>query len=234
MDHNVKILDNDYGINIVFLRSNHYINITRLCAPMKKSFTNWKALKNSKYIMNSISIEENIDIDDLTFRIYKNKYSVYYHGIFVHPKLLKYVLSWISDEYYAKVYSIINAYDENILKNTVLTLYVNYIYCLKQEDMLYKAIHHRNKTYHRLLKTIPNVVNEYETLYDSYKGEECAICMEPVYAKPIKSSFFGVLSHCNHVFCIECIDRWKKQNNKCPVCRTIFVSVTKSRFFYKG
>jgi hypothetical protein len=41
---------------------------------------------------------------------------------------------------------------------------------------------------------------------------ECPICFE----KPVKKCRE---LNCNHIFCYECIDKWFKNNNTCPICK---------------
>src|SRR5690606_14773047 len=40
----------------------------------------------------------------------------------------------------------------------------------------------------------------------------CTICMSLLY-EPIQLS-------CKHLFCMWCMDRWKEQQNFCPLCKT--------------
>ncbi|NWR06563.1 MKRN2 ligase, partial [Paradoxornis webbianus] len=57
----------------------------------------------------------------------------------------------------------------------------------------------------------------------------CSICMEVVYEKPSASERrFGILSNCNHTYCLSCIRQWRcaKQfenpiRGSCPECRVI-------------
>lgn len=44
---------------------------------------------------------------------------------------------------------------------------------------------------------------------------KCVICLDNVY----KTNHIKTL--CNHLFHNECLDNWKKNNRKCPLCRTI-------------
>ena len=55
------------------------------------------------------------------------------------------------------------------------------------------------------------------------EGKECGICLEIVLAK---GNQFGVLSGCNHTFCLTCIREWrsveeldKSVKRSCPLCR---------------
>ena len=42
------------------------------------------------------------------------------------------------------------------------------------------------------------------------KDLTCGICMEVVYQKTVSSERrFGLLSNCNHVFCLTCIRKWR-------------------------
>lgn len=40
---------------------------------------------------------------------------------------------------------------------------------------------------------------------------ECSICY--------KNINYSTILRCSHVFCTECIDIWRSQNNSCPMCR---------------
>ncbi len=42
--------------------------------------------------------------------------------------------------------------------------------------------------------------------------EPCAICLEDI-KEPHKTK-------CNHVFCKDCIVKWRKKKKDCPLCRT--------------
>ena len=42
------------------------------------------------------------------------------------------------------------------------------------------------------------------------KGKSCGICMEVIMEKsPKAEQRFGLLSNCNHVFCLSCIRKWR-------------------------
>ena len=42
------------------------------------------------------------------------------------------------------------------------------------------------------------------------KSKDCGICMEEVINKnPVAERRFGILSNCNHCFCLECIRKWR-------------------------
>ncbi|CAD5124876.1 DgyrCDS13128 [Dimorphilus gyrociliatus] len=68
------------------------------------------------------------------------------------------------------------------------------------------------------------------------KDKVCGVCMEKVLdKKPASDARFGILSHCNHVFCLSCIRRWRGQDKfekrvvrACPECRVCSNFVTPS------
>ncbi|XP_038067207.1 probable E3 ubiquitin-protein ligase makorin-1 isoform X2 [Patiria miniata] len=67
----------------------------------------------------------------------------------------------------------------------------------------------------------------------------CCICMEVILEKsPAKERKFGLLSNCNHPYCLSCIRKWRsaKQYEKkvvraCPTCRVPSPFVTPSDFW---
>ncbi|XP_029456648.1 probable E3 ubiquitin-protein ligase makorin-2 isoform X2 [Rhinatrema bivittatum] len=65
--------------------------------------------------------------------------------------------------------------------------------------------------------------------FQASQEKVCSICMEVVYDKPSASERrFGILSNCNHTYCLSCIRKWRcaKQFENpviksCPECRVI-------------
>nr|KAF6469935.1 makorin ring finger protein 1 [Molossus molossus] len=59
------------------------------------------------------------------------------------------------------------------------------------------------------------------------KDKVCGICMEVVFEKANPSERrFGILSNCNHTYCLKCIRKWRSANQfeskiikSCPECR---------------
>jgi len=71
---------------------------------------------------------------------------------------------------------------------------------------------------------------------------ECGICLEVVMDKPKR---FGLMSGCDHPFCLDCIKSWRNQAAKdmtnpstqvktCPTCRTESLFVTPSFIYCTG
>lgn len=68
------------------------------------------------------------------------------------------------------------------------------------------------------------------------EGVTCGICLDVVRSKQNPSEQrFGILTDCNHAFCLSCIRRWRntslstnKVNRTCPICRVPSAFVTPS------
>lgn len=71
------------------------------------------------------------------------------------------------------------------------------------------------------------------------KDKVCGICMDTVVdKKPITSSRFGILEKCNHIFCIDCIRKWRgtkqfetRTIRACPECRVSSDFVVPSKYW---
>lgn len=71
------------------------------------------------------------------------------------------------------------------------------------------------------------------------KDKACGICMEIVMEKqPSSEQRFGIMSDCNHIFCLSCIRKWRgaKQFERkivraCPECRVNSNFVTPSKYW---
>ncbi|XP_019437110.1 PREDICTED: zinc finger CCCH domain-containing protein 69-like isoform X1 [Lupinus angustifolius] len=73
---------------------------------------------------------------------------------------------------------------------------------------------------------------------------ECSVCLERVLSKPTAAERkFGVLSECDHPFCISCIRNWRSSNptlgmdvnstlRACPICRKLSYFVIPSVIWY--
>lgn len=73
---------------------------------------------------------------------------------------------------------------------------------------------------------------------------ECSVCLERVLSKPTAAERkFGLLSECDHPFCISCIRNWRSSNptlgmdvnstlRACPICRKLSYFVVPSVIWY--
>ncbi|XP_068643514.1 E3 ubiquitin-protein ligase makorin-like [Aristolochia californica] len=73
---------------------------------------------------------------------------------------------------------------------------------------------------------------------------ECSVCLDHVLSKPTAAERkFGILSECNHPFCIACIRNWRSNSptsgmdvnsalRACPICRKLSYFVIPSVIWY--
>ncbi|XP_057524034.1 E3 ubiquitin-protein ligase makorin [Amaranthus tricolor] len=72
---------------------------------------------------------------------------------------------------------------------------------------------------------------------------ECSVCLERVLTKPVGERKFGLLSECDHPFCISCIRGWRNSSpssgmdvnstlRACPICRKLSYFVIPSVIWY--
>ncbi|XP_078517549.1 E3 ubiquitin-protein ligase makorin-2 [Lissotriton helveticus] len=74
--------------------------------------------------------------------------------------------------------------------------------------------------------------------FQASQDKVCSICMEVVYEKAPSERRFGILSNCNHTYCLACIRQWRcaKQFENpiiksCPECRVVSEFVIPSSYW---
>ncbi|KAJ7949152.1 Zinc finger CCCH domain-containing protein 69 [Quillaja saponaria] len=95
------------------------------------------------------------------------------------------------------------------------------------------------------MKTCEKMQKHLESLKSS-QDIECSVCLERVLSKPTAAERkFGLLSECDHPFCISCIRNWRSSspttgldiNNTvraCPICRKVSYFVIPSVIWYSS
>ncbi|XP_034657905.1 probable E3 ubiquitin-protein ligase makorin-1 [Drosophila subobscura] len=70
------------------------------------------------------------------------------------------------------------------------------------------------------------------------KDKTCGICFDTIMEKAGREKRFGILPNCNHIFCLECIRKWRqakqfehKITRACPECRVCSDFVCPSAFW---
>ncbi|XP_058788513.1 putative RING-type E3 ubiquitin transferase C3H69 isoform X1 [Vicia villosa] len=93
------------------------------------------------------------------------------------------------------------------------------------------------------MKSCENKQKHLEALKKSQEVE-CCVCLERVLSKPTAAERkFGLLSECDHPFCISCIRNWRSSNptlgmdvnstlRACPICRKLSYFVVPSVIWY--
>lgn len=87
----------------------------------------------------------------------------------------------------------------------------------------------------KLMKSLPQDVQ------DASKNVECGICLEVI---ANKGNRFGLMTGCDHAFCIGCIRLWRNKSNDlsnpsamvkaCPTCRTDSLFIIPSLIYCTG
>jgi len=87
----------------------------------------------------------------------------------------------------------------------------------------------------KLMKSLPQEVQ------DASASVECGICLEII---ANKGDRFGLMTGCDHAFCINCIRSWRNKSNDisnpsamvkaCPTCRSDSLFILPSLFYCTG
>nr|XP_008349950.2 putative RING-type E3 ubiquitin transferase C3H69 isoform X1 [Malus domestica] len=95
------------------------------------------------------------------------------------------------------------------------------------------------------MKTCEEKQKQLEALKRSQEIE-CSVCLERVLSKPtVAERKFGILSECDHPFCISCIRNWRSSSptsgmdvnsalRACPICRKLSYFVIPSVIWYNS
>ncbi|KAJ6637886.1 E3 ubiquitin-protein ligase makorin-1, partial [Pseudolycoriella hygida] len=104
-------------------------------------------------------------------------------------------------------------------------------YCLDPTDKQQRKQHHT--------ECIQQHENEMELAFaiSRSRDKSCGICFEVIMEKA-REQRFGILPNCNHIFCLECIRKWRQEKQfetkiirACPECRTTSDFVCPSAFW---
>lgn len=113
-----------FDFEVIIMKSNGYINASKLCNNDNKRFTNWKENLNSRYLI--AEIVSLTGIPEGSILINKNEIENNLKGIYVHNLLIPHIISWLSPKFAIKVSNIINNYaiykfkkENEILKNNL-------------------------------------------------------------------------------------------------------------------
>jgi len=91
------------------MKSNGYINATKICKDGGKILGNWNENLFSKQLIKELSLTIGLPIVNLTILI-KQGGNQQITGTYVHPKLIPHIASWISPKFALMVSDIINEY----------------------------------------------------------------------------------------------------------------------------
>jgi hypothetical protein len=98
-----KYLEHD----VIIMRKNGYVNITKLCQQYGKLFKNWLGNDSSKELVSFVSSLAEISADVLMVLV-KGGQLPETRGTYVHPRLAPHIASWISPKVGVIVADIVN------------------------------------------------------------------------------------------------------------------------------
>lgn len=147
----MKLLD----VEVVIMRSNGFVNITRLCNSEGKNFNDWKQLESSKRLLNVL--KDNCELHDPIINIKRTRIKI--NGEYVSQLLLDYVIPWISPYITTRVSILMRYYRRCIALNIETEKDIEY----SQE--LQNQISNIDEVYDKFIKDISNHFKEIETSY---------------------------------------------------------------------
>ncbi|AYP74139.1 p28-like protein [Fowlpox virus] len=120
-------------VSLIIMKSNNYINASRLCESQNRDFRNWKRLMASKFLIRDVKeINKHLKIPNNKMIIEvadTNSKNCITSGFYVHQDLIYPIAYWISPIFAVKVNKIINYY-----------LYNEYEIMIKDTRTLYNEI----------------------------------------------------------------------------------------------
>lgn len=93
----------------------------------------------------------------------------------------------------------------------------------------------RCRNLHQNTDTSSDAMKEVTAKKSSLEGNECGICMDPA-----PNALYGLMSHCDCKFCLNCIRKWRNvaksadQVRLCPLCRVASSCVIPSKEYLEG
>nr|WCB87133.1 CPPV322 N1R/p28-like protein [Cooks petrelpox virus] len=198
----MKLLD----VEVVIMRSNGFVNITRLCNSEGKNFNDWKQLESSKRLLNVL--KDNCELHDPIINIKRTRIKI--NGEYVSQLLLDYVIPWISPYITTRVSILMRYYRRCIALNIETEKDIEY----SQE--LQNQISNIDEVYDKFIKDISNHFKEIETSYYNKLSTYLLKKAERVLEKDYSKEQDVENNEDNHIDeMIDSIESEIKENNRC-------------------
>ncbi|AID46969.1 N1R/p28 family protein [Penguinpox virus] len=200
----MKLLD----VEVIIMRSNGFVNITRLCNSEGKNFNDWKQLESSKRLLNVL--KDNCELHDPIINIKRTRIKI--NGEYVSQLLLDYVIPWISPYITTRVSILMRYYRRCIALNIETEKDIDY----SQE--LQNQISNVDEVYKKCIKDISNHFKEIETSYYNKLSTYLLKKAERVLEKDYSKEQYVDNNEDNHIDeMIDSIESEIKENNRCYV-----------------
>ena len=106
------------GNEVIIMKQNGYVNISKLCTEHNKKFNDWKRLKRSVELMEFLSASAGIPADGL---VLNPSEKIDLRGSYVHPEIAPDVAAWISPIIGITVSRIVNSFQVRELREQIDT-----------------------------------------------------------------------------------------------------------------
>ena len=119
-ENNEEFMTGSYnGISIIYRNEDKYVNVSKLCNKVNKSFYDFKRGKKWQQIIQYWTENEGVGNFRPLYELHKNYRNA--QGIYIHPDLIHFVAEWVSIEYAFKVKRIMDLINErNQIENKSL------------------------------------------------------------------------------------------------------------------
>ncbi|KAF5283448.1 hypothetical protein FQA39_LY04824 [Lamprigera yunnana] len=118
--------------------------------------------------------------------------------------------------------------------------YCRYIHGDKCNICCHCVLHPKNQEERELHRQncLAKYMEDNHRLMTRSQNKTCSICFDVILEKEFDERRFGILSNCNHCFCLSCIRRWRQARQfghkvikACPECRVTSDFVCPSRYW---
>ena len=107
-------LENEQIFNVLFRKSDGYINVTKLCKDGNKNYFNWKKSNHSTKLLQAFQ-KKYPDTELLQLVNGGRNYKI--SGTYAHPDMVSHIASWISEEFAVMISFIIQEWRNISTKN---------------------------------------------------------------------------------------------------------------------
>lgn len=161
-----EIINNYLGLKVIMMKSNRYINITKLCTQPDQYENIIKSKKYKKFC----KLFEKEGITNLSIDV--NNISDEYKGIYVHERLAIAISSWISDEFLFKFTTVIEIKNKKENTNDRVHIYSDDYIKIKNDHEQAMAnleeICLTNKKIFNKIDTISNILDDMESTINQF------------------------------------------------------------------
>ena len=99
-------------------------------------------------------------------------------------------------------------------------------YCLHPSDQAQRRKHNKECLQHH------EQAMELSFAIAQSKDKTCGICFDTIMEKTGREKRFGILPNCSHIFCLECIRKWRQAKFEHKITRYVLATAVKNNIFH--